>query len=895
MSDPVRQLSFSGGEVAPAMYARTDHVKYDTGLRTLRNMICMRHGGVTGRPGTEYCGTTLNGGNQVRLIPFIFNETGAGQSYVLEFGDQYISFYQDGSHVVDIDKIIDDANNSNPCRVHTTNNHGFAVNDKIVISEILGETQLNNRTYIVNNIIDPQTFEISNLDGSLVSAVSYGTYVSGGIVQRIYQITSPYLQADIADLQFAESADVLTICHPSYAPRELSRLSATSWTLTAITFGATIQAPTGLGAVGTVAGATSRSYQVTAVAVTGEESLPAQLDLTLIATPTNAAPITLSYVTPPQATQYFRVYYANQGGTSFGFLGTALTTSFIDDGTVTPDFSNAPPISTPVSFLSSADNYPSTVGFIQQRRGFAATNNNPIGFWFSQTGFFSNFNTHLISVDSDAISGSIAGGEVNAIEHIAEQRFALMLTSGAEIYAQGNGSGILTPSAVNAAVQSQYGASSLRPLKVGDVLLFNQALGSFIRDFGFDFAIDGYRGNDITVFSSHLFEGYTIVDWAFQKIPDSIVWAVRSDGVLLSCTYLREQQILAWAHHDFTDATVENICSIPENGNYSVYLSIKRTINGSTVRYIERLSSRIWSDPLTATYLDCFLGYDGRNTTSTTINVDVAGSFETGDTAYQQTLFLTSNLNYFTAAMVGDDIFMQDAEFVSSMGAKGNQVRFTIMGYTNPNVVNVVPSAAVPTSLQRTDTTNWSRAVKTVSGLFHLEGEEVSVWADRFVVASPLNSQITTTYTVANGTITLDKCYAVIYVGLPMKQDIQSLDQETSAGASILSKRKRTGRVNIYTYKSRSMFVGSEDPDTNLENTDEDTLFELVEQMHGTGRLNYDEPSDLGTKQDYVTFDTRWNYGGRIFIRNVDPIPMSILAIAPEGEDPAQSPFYKKV
>lgn len=824
MSDPVRQLSFSGGEVAPAMYARTDHVKYETGLRTLRNMICMRHGGVTGRPGTMYVGTTLNGGAQVRLIPFIFNETGNGQSYVLEFGNQYIAFYQNG--------------------------------------------------------------------GVVISAPS-----------TPYTIATPYLQADLSTLRYAQSADVVTIVHANYPPMELKRLAATNWTLTTPTFGAPLAGPTGMAATGTAVAPTPwNAYIVTSVNAQGEESDQfnfASVSNSALAVATSTTPITITWTAVADAI-YYKVYMRKDatpnGAGPLGYVGQTSGVKFIDDG-LTPDFANVPPLHNDP--FQGAGNYPSVVGYTQQRIAYGATTNNPVGFWLSYPGDFHNLDTHIVLEDSDAVIASIAGSEVNAIEAITELKFMLIMTSGAEIYVQGDGNGIVKASAVNASVQSQYGSSTLRPLKVADILLFNQSLGSFIRDFSFDFAIDGYRGNDITVFSSHMFEGYSIVDWDYQKIPDSIVWVVRSDGVLLSCTYIREQQILAWARHDFTNGVVENVCSIPENGQYAVYLSIKRVINGSTVRYIERLSSRIWKgpsiatpsglssaiyDPLDATYLDCFASYEGRNSDITdTMRLNGGVTWD-----YNEDLNLDSNIAFFTSGMVGDTIMLIDP-------TTGDEIRAQIWQFVNAFRVSVYPNKPVPVGLQNVAVVQWARGVKTVTGLDYLEGQEVSVWADRFVVGSPLNTNISNTYTVTAGAITLDKPYGTIYVGLPMSQDLQTLDIETSFGGTILSKRKRSGRVNIYTYKSRSVFAGSQDPDTNEDNEDDDPLFQLMEQMQEGNRETYDEPPDLSTKQDFITFDTRWNMNGRVFLRNVDPIPFSILSIAPEGEDPAKSEFYKKV
>ena len=480
----------------------------------------------------------------------------------------------------------------------------------------------------------------------------------------------------------------------------------------------------------------------------------------------------------------------------------------------------------------------------------------------------------------------------------------LMLTVGAEIYVQGNGSGIVTPSAINASVQSQYGCAPLRPLKCGDVLIFLQALGSKIRDFAFDFAIDGYRGNDISIFASHLFEGYQIVDWCYQREPDSIIWAVRSDGVLLSCTYIREQQVLAWTHHDFTNGFVENVVAIPENGEYAVYASIRRVIAGVTVRYIERLSSRLWpdtvnvpavqDDPINAPFCDGSIQYDGRNANSSnTMNLTSGSGFQTGNTAYQQLLALISNSNFFTPQMVGDQIFLMDDLWISSQGKQGNQIKCTIQIYGSSTQVDVTPDAAVPVKFQGIPIATWAHAVKTVSGLGYLEGQEVSVWADRYLVGSPLNSSIETVYTVTGGAITLDECYSVIYVGLPMIQDVETLDLETYFGATLLGKRKRTAGLRGYLYQTRNFYAGSENPDTNKQNATCDPLFQLKSLKLGITTSKYNQPPPLVTEQDYVLTEASWNKRGGLFIRNVDPVPFGLLAISPNSEISEQTPYYR--
>lgn len=1141
MSHPVRQFSFSSGEISPSLYARTDLDRYRNGLHTCRNMQVMRQGGVTGRPGTMYVGTTLNSGNPVRLIPFIFNETGLGQSYFLEFGNQYIAIGQNGAPVVGPSHNITAAGYSAGAYIQiAVAEPDYIAGDIIEISGVVGATQFNGTFLIVGT--PGTTIHITNLDGTPVA--SGPSYVSGGVISlNPVRITSPYLQADLALLRYIQSADVITIVHPDYQVRELRRSSSTNWTLVPISnWGSNVTAPTKssstIGITGT-SGSTGQvfDYQVTTVDSQGQESdsqspnfafagvTGAGLDEATITTP-----ITLSWDAVSGASSY-RVYKHLSGtGQVYGFIGAVIGTSFIDTG-VDPDYTNSYPIYTQFFGNDGDTNNPSTVGFSQQRRYFGNTIDNPVGFWGSQPGAFSNFDVHLTSEDDDAVIGSIAGEEVNAIETITELRFMLMLTAGAEIYVQGDGSGVVKPSAINASTQSQYGCSALQPIKASDALLFNQSLGSFIRDFAFDFAIDGYRGNDITIFASHLFEGYQINDWCFQKVPDSIIWAVRSDGVLLSCTYIREQEVLAWARHDFVNGFVENVCSIPENGEYAVYVTIRRVIDGETVLYLERVSSRVWRDPINATYLDCFSEYNGTNESGATMtlgrplqivtgindgisfdapfpstpvryhatipagyysigtlvsaiptamnaaknnsyeaaivpasnppkieiatstgpetdlvfsstgdpanysrsanvtlgytnsltysfatspqaiadqapvgsifigpnnnnltwwditndasplkysvtiptglypvsglaaevkaimnatsgrsdyvcsianasggkiqignpNIAIVLFFAIGDPdyatsigptlgfpsthyfitngtftapnvpqfifdqssyAYTQSLALACSVDYFgTTAQVGDQIFLQDALWVSSQGKRGNQVRCTIQSILDTKTAIVTPSEAVPVEFQNVAITLWARAVATVSGLDYLEGQDVSVWADRFVVGSPLNSQVTPVYTVTDGAITLDKQYAIIYVGLPMIQDVESLDLESYFGETMLAKRKRVSRVSVYIYNTRTFFAGAENPDTNEDNTNDDPLFQLYEEKNGREQATYDVAPDLMTRQDYVITPSRWTKNGRVFLRNVDPVPFSLLAIAPSSEDPVDTPY----
>jgi hypothetical protein len=260
------------------------------------------------------------------------------------------------------------------------------------------------------------------------------------------------------------------------------------------------------------------------------------------------------------------------------------------------------------------------------------------------------------------------------------------------------------------------------------------------------------------------------------------------------------------------------------------------------------------------------------------------------DLAYTQTLFLNSNTAVFSAASVGQCIFFSDQEFIDTHGVKGNQLRLLIQSYVDSQNVIVTPNTIVIDEFRGVAISNWARAIKQVTGLRHIFFEEVSVWADRYTVGSPLNPQISNVYTVDfKGNVTLDKWYSVIYVGLPMISDIESLDVLNATGEVILAKRDRVGIVTCYVYNTRTFFAGTENPDDNANNTEDDPLFELEEFKRGTTMDQYDQPPELTTDQDYVLTTSSYSKNGKAFIRNVDPCPVTILAINPQPPVFAQS------
>jgi hypothetical protein len=166
--------------------------------------------------------------------------------------------------------------------------------------------------------------------------------------------------------------------------------------------------------------------------------------------------------------------------------------------------------------------------------------------------------------------------------------------SGTEMTVDGDDAGILRPDAVNPRKLSANGCNELAPIEIDDSAIYVQGRGTLVRDLK-PIGLDGYQGTDLTIYAAHLFSGYSLVDWDYAQNPHSVVWVVRSDGVMLGLTYLREQAVWGWHRHD-TDGVIENVCVIPEGAEDAVYCVVRRTIGGATVRYVERMASRYFTD-----------------------------------------------------------------------------------------------------------------------------------------------------------------------------------------------------------------------------------------------------------------------------------------------------------
>lgn len=976
----VAQRSFAGGEIAPALYARTDQVKYATGLRTCRNLIVQRHGGVANRPGTHYVATLADPTKPGRLVRFVFNRE---ETYVLAMSERLVRFFTDGAAV--------------------TVPSGLALPWATLTNYVAGDLVLHSldtyycqRSHTSAAETEPGLGALWGSEWHQLPTTELGT---------IYEIPTPYAAADLAEVNTVQSADVLTVVHPRFPPHHLKRAGHTRWTIAPVVFGPTIAAPTSVTVTGGVAGADT-TYAVTALrAGSGEESMPTFTTATA-KKPDATTPVVLSWPQVPSASSYL-VYRATDGST-FGLIGTSAGTSLpaadsswdtgsatasgsgtggvtttgqarntldlasgravdgrytvsceiearvtagsldgtdrirfaaeayysrdgearvfagttevltdlgrktasvtvvvpaqvpyeslvldlvsdltiydpasswtatvtgtavvwkgtrtgLDDPGLVADYATSPPENR--TSFAGTNEYPATTGYYQQRQLFASSASEVERVWASRIGAYTNFTRSTPLRDDDSLSFVLASREVSTVHHLVDLGQLLIFTLAGEWVVQGDAAGALTPSSINARLYSQNGAHPrFTPQIIDATALYVEARGNRVRDLRPD-PIAGFQGNDLTIFAAHLFQGVTLVDWALQRVPNSVVWAVRSDGMLLGLTYIPEQALWGWHRHD-TDGTVENVVAVSEGMEDALYLLVRRTVQGSDVRYLERMATRVVAEERDGCFMDSALTYDGRNETATTVTVAGGTSWGVGES-----LTLSSSEPIFDATT---DV----GHAIQATAADGTVVSWRLTAVASPVAATVESDRTVPADLRGKATLAWARAVDSLGGLEHLEGKAVSILADGVVVASPGNPAYPS-YVVTAGRVSLPATAAVVHVGLPYLSDLETLDMDTPQGPSTKETSALVTSISLALEATRGVWAGARLPEASAS----DQTWGLTEYTARTSEP-YGTPPRAVSATVRLPIAGTWTRTGRIAVRQVDPLPLTVLAVMPTG------------
>lgn len=825
------QPSFAGGVVSPSVAGRVDLDLYQNSLAVGINFIVQRTGGIANRPGYEFVGSVINGALKYRLIPFSFNTE---QNYVLELGELTMRVIKDGAYV---------------------------------------------------------------LDGTGMPV----------------QVATPWYVADVFRLQITQSADVMWVTHPAYPTQRISRSSHSDWTIAPYDLAPPpFQGGNGDKTVTAYASGATGTITITAsepVFVDSDVGAWFSLDIadygSLIPWASDTVFSVGDYCYSDQkiykAIDKFTygsagytnwrtggsqpihtegaawdgqgAYQSGDTGTSYniGFkwqyvckgFGLGKITAVSGDGLtaaieVVEEF--PPPVIGPdnasykwaLSAFGPGTGYPAAVAFYQQRLSLANTLAQPQTLWMSRTNVYNDHGASRPTEDDDAVSFTIGSRQVNEIRHIVPLQVLLLLTSGGEFKVTGGSNGVITPASPVVDQQGARGSSYVSPLVIGSTALYVQEKGSVVRDLGYQYSSDSFTGDDLSVRASHYFDGYTITDWAYCQVPWSAVFAVRNDGKLLCLTYMREQQVIAWTMLE-TSGAVESVAVIGEGDEDVLYLSIRRQVGGQTVRYVERMHSRWFTDRADAFFVDSGLTYDGRNTGSTTVTITAP------DYGEGAPLTATFTAEFLESTHVGKVIHVTDPD-VSDPDSPHKVMRLLIEEVVSPNIATCVAQRDVPASLRNVPSMNWGIGVFRVAGLDHLEGETVAILGD---------GAVKTPKKVTDGAVSLDYSAVVIHAGLPYRAIAQTLDLYTQLqGESMRSKRRSISKVSLLCEASAGVKIG---PSVDKVVTAKQRDYQF-----------YDQTAGLRTGIIDATYPGGWDKSGRITILQDDPLPLTVLSVTPE-------------
>lgn len=912
MTTSLIQPSFSRGELGPELAARADIAAYQTGLAKCINFIVSPYGGVMNRPGTEFISSTK--GNKVaRLIRFKFNNM---DTYALEFTDQLMRVIRNGSYVrvgVYLDKnfVVNGTFAANLDGWLTTGGTPtWQAPGSMLLKMPVGPTPADKVQQTMTGLLVGKSYTVT-LDatpataGSLagrvrVSAVPNGSEVKNDVFYAgaftttfvatqetmylsivnagssvdalidnvewvgpyavspaapIYELVTPFIESDLFELNYTQSADVMDIVHPNYKPQKLKRFAHDNWTIAPVSLVPSIAAPATATATPSGAGSSlvtqGWQYQITAVFDDGSQTVEESLPVTsnAITVKSDALKATLAWDAVATAT-YYNVYKDNAGAGIYGFIGRANSITFTDNN-ITPVKTDTPP--TGDDPFIGAGNYPRAVGYFQQRLCYASTDNKPQTLYFSRTGVFTNFGYSFPLKDDDAITWTIASTEVNKISHLTPLRSLMTFTDGAEWIIQGQSSGF-TPKTINGDPQTYNGIGKLRPLVLNNTALYAQERGRTVTAFGYSLQADGFSGSDISVLSPQMLQEYGLADWDYQQVPYSIVWGAREDGAMVGVTYMADQEVIGW-HRHFTDGKVISVCSVPEGRQDALYLCVERQVDGSTVRYVERMAERqlqrFNGKPLInyAWFVDSGLRYDGTNSTAETITI-TGGT----DWKYPEPLTATSsNGARFSAGDVGDAL-----QYIAEPGTE--PLRMQITAYISGAAVTVRPIGTVPSAIRGVPFTSWAFARDTLSGLDHLEGRDVVVLSDGNVING---------LTVSGGSITIDTPGAVVLVGLPYESELQTLEVNVPNQETISDKAKTIKGVTAVLLETRGGWYGRSSSDADLWE------FKPRQDTDDYGAIQ-----PITGKATQIITDS-WSGNGQLTVVQRDPLPMNILALIP--------------
>lgn len=524
-----------------------------------------------------------------------------------------------------------------------------------------------------------------------------------------------------------------------------------------------------------------------------------------------------------------------------------------------------------VAHYSATYTYPATAAYYQQRMAWANTDWNPLGVEITALGTQYNFNKRVVPQGKDGFTYIPDALQMDEVRHLVNLgRELVCLSAGGVVTLSGANDGVFEFSSTQSKQHSADGASWVEPAVMDDTLLYAQDGNNTIRDLRYQQSSENFSGNDLTRLSAHLFKGKTICRLALQRQPQPVLWVLLSDGTLAAVTYARESNTLGWSRHD-TDGKFVDIACVREGGIDRLYAMVDRAVLGVTRRFVERLSYSTGVDPLWGhVELDACVNFDGRNK-----NASLQITIASGETEYYVgwpagVYNITANADLFASPVAedGDNVYFM-------YYGDGLVLPLTIESVTDARTAKARSSYPIPVDLQNKPTSQWALGVCTITGLTHLAGEAVGVFADGAVVASPNNPDYTEVIVSTDGIITLPYASSVVHVGRQYLCDIETLNVE-SPDSTLVNIAKLVGQVTIQVQDTLGIYAGQEDPG----GTSPINKLDKVEKPYHQFAANASRsilPPFSGTMRGIVR--NTWKTEGRFFMRKIDPVPWHLLSV----------------
>jgi hypothetical protein len=484
------------------------------------------------------------------------------------------------------------------------------------------------------------------------------------------------------------------------------------------------------------------------------------------------------------------------------------------------------------------DTYPAAIAFHEQRLILARG----LTVWGSRSGDPQDF----MQDASDASAGfayTFASDLIGeSIRWMVTKQHNIILGTTMGEWLMTGGNAPISNSNVYVERASAFGSANIQGIAANESILYAQKGAQILREFLYSEERGGYLSPNLTYLADHIGkEGF--VEFAWQRTPRPVLWAVRSNGELAALTYDRNHGIQAWHRHPFTDGQVISVAVIPGSTEDVVYLVVKRVIDGTNTQYVEYIKPLDWGDD----QRDCFLVDSGQTT----------------DLTYDYSTYITGATKAEPVVVTAPSHPFQNDDIIRIWDVEG-------MTELNNKAYMVKNKALNTFELYETDGTTpvdgtgystyesggiYAKATRTITGLAHLEGEKLDVFADGAWVDIS-DEPGDTSYTVSSGEITIKDYASLIHVGLGYTPKLQPQRLR-----ELPTHYKRIDHVTLRLYKSLGGKVGQ----------DANSLDDI------TYKSGNPPPFFTGDKE--VPFRGGYNKDGNILITQPYCLPLSILAL----------------